>query len=411
MRTSFRRQAYNVFFRLSPLLILVLLELSLRFLGIGESYELFLRSEDKQYYDLNPKYYLRYINIKQFPDIPVLDQRFSVDKPENASRIFLIGDHSLSSLFPDANTRKIIPDFYDSTGHYYEIIQLAVPLGNSFSVTSLAREVERYDADALVLISGANEHYGIPRKSPWMQDINNYGGISAYVTLKKYRFLQVLDRFVYLRKDDISTFPPADLDDWSVPYRSREYEETLSHFDRNIRRMTRKADIPLFMVSLPEHIKVPPYRSLFDDKELSDADIAKECAVLVHNADRFSIKRWINDLKAWEPETAIYYYCLGMIAERAGQTEDALKHYRRALELDVFRVRSDPNTNDLIVKHSGEWDGLNLIDVREHMMRTSQNGLRINRYFQNPRALNPSGRELFINEIKKNLTDHFGSGE
>ena len=409
MKTSFRRQAYNVFFRLSPLLILVLLELALRFLGIGESYDMFLRTEDKQYYTLNPNYYLRFVNAKQFPDIPILDQRFSIEKPENTRRIFLMGDQSLCSLFPDVNTRKILTDFYDSSGYYYEIIQLAVPLSNSFSITSMSRNLKAYDPDACIVISGSNEHYGLPRKSNWMQDINNYWGIAAYVTFKKYRFLQVLDRYVYIRKDDVSTFPPGDLDEWSVPYRSREYEEALSHFDRNIRRMAKKADFPLFMVSLPEHIKVHPYRSLFDDKELSDADIAKECAVLVHNTDRFSIERWINDLKAWEPETAIYYYCLGMIEERAGQSETALKHYRRALELDVFRVRSDPNMNDLIVKYSETLPGLNMIDVRGEMMRTSSDGLRINRYFQNNLTLNASGREFFIKEIRNTLTDHFRS--
>ncbi|MCK4813803.1 MAG: hypothetical protein KAT14_07690 [Candidatus Marinimicrobia bacterium] len=408
MKVSFRQRAYSIFFRFSPLLIVVLLELGLRLWGIGDSYLLFSTSSDKQYYELNHLYYRRFVAAEQFNDIPILPQRFPVKKSNNTRRIFLIGDQSLCSYFPDANTKQILPDFYDSDSLYYDIIQIAVPYTNSFAMVRLVKCLNRYDADGYVVVSGANEFYGIPRKSKWMEDIDNYWGLTAYVTLKNHRFLQILERFVYLKKDSHTEFPPADIDEWAVPYQSDLYLEAESYFERNLKRMIKKAEKPLFLVSLPENIKIRPYRSFFDDKELQDADIAQECAVLVDNADRFTIDRWINDLKAWEPQTAIYYHCLAKINEHEGQTEEALKNYARALDLDVFRVRSNAHFNDLIDMYSGMY-GKGLIDVRGSMLNATSKGLYIDRYFSNGLAFNNRGKKQFTDKIKESLTHYFQS--
>ncbi len=410
MKTSFRRFAYNIFFRLSPLLILLLLELSLRFLGVGESYVLFNVSADKQDYELNPKYYRRFISAEQFPDLDILHQRFPVSKAEHTKRIFLIGDQSFCSLFPDANREQILPGFYGPDSTYYDVVQLAAPLSNSFALAHLVGKLSGYDADACIVLSGAAEFYGLPQKSSWMQDIHNYWGLSAYVTLKAHRFLQVLDRFVYLKRDRDGVFPPADIDQWTVPAGSGQYRESLDFYERNLKRMTGNADFPLFFVNLPVNIKVHPYRSNFNDTEMKDAAIAKECAVLVDNADRFSLDRWIGELGAWEPETAIYYYCLAMINERRGEKEAAVKHYEEALRRDGFRVRPQPGTDRLLREYTA-LNGNVSVDVRAEAKAAASGGLTVNRFFQNGTALNERGKTFFTDMLRTALTEYYHKSE
>lgn len=402
MKVSFRRFAYNVFFRFSPLLIVVLLELSLRFLGIGESYLLFQRSEDGNYQELNPLYYRRFVAAEQFGDIPILPQRFPLEKPEGSRRIFLIGDQTLCSMIPGANETQLIPDFYDRDSVFNDFVQIAAPLTNSFAMKRIVKCLNKYEADACIVVTGANEFYGIPRKSNWMQDIDNYYGLTAYVTLKNHRFLQVLDRFVYLKKEKVITFPPADIDDWAVLYGSVPYAETKSYFERNLKRMIKDAGYPLFFVSPPVNITARPYRSQFDDKEMSDADIARECTVLLANADRFSIERWIAELRAWEPETAIYYYCLAMINEREGNNEAALENYRRALERDIFKARIDPGFTDVIESQTAGSSAA-LIDLRKIMTEAASGGLKVQKFFQGPLTLNARGKQLFADTVLEAL--------
>ncbi len=410
MKTSFRRQAYNIFFRLSPLLIVVLLELSLRFLGFGESYKLFELSADKKYYELNSHYYRRFISSEQFPDADILQQRFPEKKDENSKRIFLIGDQSFCSVFPDANRRQIVPDFYGPDSTYYDIVQLAVPLSNSFALSHLVKKLSHYGADGCVILSGSGELYGLPRKSAWMQDIHNYWGLTMYVNLKAHRFLQVLDRFVYVKKEKNSEFPPQDIDKWAIPSESGEFREVLAFYERNIQRMIEIAEFPLFFVNLPANIKVRPYRSDFNDKEMRDAEIAKEGAILVDNADRFTVERWIEELEAWESETAIYYYCLAMINERKEEKDKAVKNYEKALRLDVFRVRPQWETDQLIREYTASGENVN-IDVYTEMKKAASDGLKINRFFRDGLALNTSGETFFRQMLKTALTRYYKNSE
>lgn len=406
MKNSFRRFIYNVFFRLSPLFILVLLELSLRFLGIGESYRVFEPSPDKQHYELNANFYKRYMAAEQFDTLVFPHQEFSIHKAAETRRIFLIADQSLFSLCPQAAETPFLSSITGADSLRYEIIQLAVPLTNSFAVRRMAIDIRRYSPDACIIVSGANEFYGLPRKSSWIRDADNYYGISAYVFLKKNRFFQVLERFIYLKNPSPEQFPPKNIDEWGIPRRSGQYAESRSLFQRNLKVLAKNAEIPVFLVTLPVNFKAAPYRSDFSDKELSDAEIIRECAILVSNADRFTLERWISELKAWEPESAAYYYCQAMIDEREEEYTQALEHYKQSVERDIFRARSEPDINEDIRNISSENKAI-LIDAEAGFLLDSRNGLDIQRYLRDGRRLNTEGERLFKNIILDSLRSYF----
>ena len=366
---------------------------------------LFKKADDAAYYELNPHYYKRFVSAKQFPEVEILPQTIPLEKPKNTERVFLIGDQSLCSAFPDANKEQILADF-EHEGMNIDIIQLAVPLTNSFAVKRLVKCIGRYDADACVIVTGANEFYGLPRKSTWMQDINNYSGLGWYVTMKNHRFIQVLERFVYMKRDDQEHFPPLTPDEWVIEYDSEAYKESQQYFDRNLKKITKTAKFPLFIISLPSNIKYEPYRSIFADKELQDDELARECAVMTANADRFIIDRWIKDLESWEPESAILYYCKAIIAETEGNQKKALEYYNRAVELDGFRVRFNRDMYWSLVKYETE-DNVVHVDLFKAANEASENGLHIDQYFSDGITLSAKGLELFKSKIRSALQDYF----
>lgn len=366
---------------------------------------LFNKADDAAYYELNPQYYKRFVAAKQFPEVEILPQTIPIKKPENSIRIFLIGDQSLCSAYPDANKQQIIADF-EHDGINVDIVQLAVPLTNSFAVKRLVKCIGKYDADACVIVTGANEFYGLPRKSTWMQDINNYWGLGWYVTMKNHRFIQVLERFVYTKREDQVQFPPLTPDEWVIKYNSDAYNETQQYFDRNLKKITNTSKFPLFFISLPSNIKYEPYRSLFADKELQDDELARECAVMTARADRFIIDRWIKDLESWEPESAILYYCKAMIAETENKQSEAVEFYNRALELDGFRVRFNRDMYWRLVKYEAN-DNVEHIDLFKFANEASENGLHIDQYFSDGITLSAKGQELFKSKTRSALLNYF----
>jgi tetratricopeptide (TPR) repeat protein len=145
---------------------------------------------------------------------------------------------------------------------------------------------------------------------------------------------------------------------------------------------------------------------MFADKELSDSELAKECAILVSNADPFTIDRWINDLEAWEPETAIYYYCKAMIAEGDGNNADALEFYNKALELDAFRVRFNRDMYQSMAKYTDR-EGIEYIDLYSEFNSSANDGLSISQFFKDGIVLNEKGRNVFVSRMKIALINHF----
>ena len=403
---SIRRTAYNIFFRLSPLLIVILIEAALRFFGVGNSLIMFRDSEDGFKKELNPKHYHRYVSERQFEKIEILSQDFPKVKDPNTYRVFLVSDHTLIAAVPEAQTEPLVQDFNLLNGKKVDLIQITVPFTDSFAVKRMLRSLKRYDADACLVFTGQNEFYGLPQKSIWMRDIRNYWGVSSYATMKNHRLVQILDKFLYLNKDIQKQFPPENPDAWLVEADSMVYREIYSYFNRNLKAMSNKSNFPIFYVKLPVNLKHQPYRSFFDDKELIDQDFTKECSTLLKEADKYTLNRWLEDLYAWEPETAIYYYCKAMIEEHNNELDLAHKDYLKAVRLDAFKVRMDTSFTNLINK-AGMVEPHRIIDLEAFLKASSDNPSMFCDCFINGIELDAQSKLLLSELIRLELTTYF----
>lgn len=403
---SLRRTFYNIFFRLSPILIVVLIELSLRFWGVGESYVLFQKSEDAQRYEINSSHYKRYLSERQFEDMDLLYQDFPIEKETDTYRVFLISDHTIISAFPGSNKEELLSDFKTPDGKTVDIIQLALPFTNSFAIKEMLRSTKKYDPDACIVFTGQNEFYGLPKKSVWMRDIKNYWGLNTYVRMKNHRIIQVLDRFLFLSKDISKEFPPLDIDEWALETDFVDYKEISSNFKKNLISSTKNLDFPIFYVNLPVNIKQQPYRSYFDDKELLDKNFVQECSQLLEKEDTYTLGLWLEDLYAWEPKTAIYYYCKAMIEERNKETTQAVEDYWKAVKLDAFKVRMDQDFRNLLMEVAKESPN-KIIDLEAYLLGDCEKYLDCEDYFKNGLELNEKSKKALGELIRDELTEYF----
>lgn len=403
---SLRRTLYNISFRLSPLFIVILLELALRFLGIGESYVLFKESDNAKRFEINSSHYKRYLSEGQFEDMDVVYQDFSKEKDPDTYRVFLISDNTMIAAFPETQKEELLGDFNIPDGKKVDIIQVAVPFTNSFVVKQILASSKKYNPDAYIVFTGQNEFYGLPKKSAWMRDIRNYWGISAYVRMKNLRFIQLLDRFLFLNKDIQQEFPPANIDDWAIEADSIDYKEISSYFNKNLKSINKKLDAPIFYVILPVNITQQPYRSYFDDKELLDQDIAQECFQLLEDTDPYSLNLWLEDLYAWEPKTAIYYYCKARIEVRNKKPDLAVEDYWKAVKLDAFKVRMDHEFKNALIE-AGKQGQNKIIDLESYLLGDSEGSLDCKECFTNGLELNKSSKQALLELIRHELSDYF----
>lgn len=404
MKQSLNKAIKNIYFRLSPFLILAAIELLLLVFSMGQSYRLFKRSDDS--YALNVHYPARYYSREQFETVSLDSFSVPIEKEEGTRRIFLIGDQSVYSMMSRQQLKDLTEPFKDDSGRINQIYSIIIPYANSFAVNGLARDLKSYSPDAVIALTGMAEFYGLPRRSKWLKDISNYGGVKLYTYLKKYRLVQLLESFLYIEKDAPRDFPPKDIENFVVPYASDLYVITESHFQKNLRNLRHGEEYPLFLVTLPINYKAEPYRSIFEDDEMNDRAIALECSTLLNNSDIFSIQRWLKDLKEWEPGTASYYYCNAKIREKEGDREDALKNYIKSRNMDGFRylMQSDFNTD---IRNACRLWGYELIDAETKLIEDSKNHMSIDNYFYDSSSLNTMGITTLKMMIRDSIKDYF----
>lgn len=175
-----------------PLIVLLLLEFSLRWLNYGPDLRLFhsetIRGID--YFRLNPGVKERYFGRVAFSPSSSPDY-FRAEKQPGTYRIFFLGGSTTVgypywyngsfSSFLRQRLRAAFPD------RIIEVVNIGMTATNSYTVLDMARDVINHDPDLLIVYDGHNEFYGAL-------------GVSSAESLGGSRFLSTLSlRLVHYR--------------------------------------------------------------------------------------------------------------------------------------------------------------------------------------------------------------------
>ncbi len=328
------RKWFYIFLILIPILFVVLLEMSLRFLNYGNDYTLFVpiskRFPDKLY--INPNICKKYFSNLKNPPLPLAD---AIDKIKriNSYRIFVLGGSSAegypfvpNASFPRELKRRLELLYPDRE---IEVINCGMSAINSYTLRDFIPSIIKQNPDLVLIYAGHNEYYGALGVGSSGAVLPSRSLSNFYLWLKNFKITQLVENIV---KTIISLFKtPASENNNStlmetvigqslIPLNSNTYKKGLEQFKGNM------SDI----FSMLNDAKVP---------------------VII--GDLICNKR---DFKPFESRsednlpTADSIFNLAVQSLKSNNLEHAKKLFEEARDLDELRFRAPSDINRIIVE-------------------------------------------------------------
>lgn len=338
---------------LAPFLVLGVLELSLRIFHYGQDLSLFIESPaNSDYFVLNPAASRKYFSNQTIATTGNIEL-FRKKKQEHTLRIFVLGE----------STTIGYPYFHNGSFHRwlqyrlmhtfpeknFEIINLSLTAVNSYTVLGFARELVRYEPDAVLIYTGHNEYYGALGVGSTEKIGGNPYIVNGVLALREFRFVQLMTHtwegiarlFGSHRDGPGKTRMELMVANQEIPYRSALFNRGIDQFRSNMEEtlhLFEKAHIPVFISNLVSNEKdLKPFISIPADS-LRYPGFTK------------------ND--------ALGNYYLGRLACQRGDFGQAKTYFSRAKELDALRFRAPDSINSIIGQLCHKYENAHLVDAK-----------------------------------------------
>lgn len=354
MKRNKRTWLFKAIALLMPLLLLALLELTLRLLGYGHDLRVFTEAAG------NPEYLVmnRYASQKFFShaaDATTGNQeRFRKEKLAGTFRIFVLGE-STTLGYPymhNGSFHRLLKYrlMHASPDTNWEIINLSLTAVNSYTVLDFAGAVAEQQPDAVLIYCGHNEYYGAMGvgstnrlgSNPWLIHI-----VMALRTLRTGQLLMnvISDVRGWFVKDagPDETLMHRMADQQQIAYGSGLYKKGILQFEENIDavcRMFSHRDIPVFISNLVSNEK--------DQRPFISGTGEESAGAAFHR---------------------------GIAAYNAGDYKTAKQAFVRAVDLDLLRFRAPDTLNTMIRNIAARYPDVYLVDTRRLFEQYSPHGI------------------------------------
>jgi tetratricopeptide (TPR) repeat protein len=416
-----------------PLLILVGLELGLRFAGYGYDPHFFrqIQINGRNFFVPNEKFSHRF-----FP--PALSRtafpiRFAAEKATNSYRIFLLGE-SAANGDPDTTygvgryLQILLRERFPSVK--FEVISVAMTAIDSSTILPIARECAQHHGDLWIIYMGNNEMVG-PFGAETSYGLRAPGLVftRTLLAIKTTRIGQLLDAIGRRLRSNSST--PREWGGMEMfannrlgyddPARLRAY----ANFSGNLEDILRAAHVvkvPVILSTVGVNLKdCAPFASIhatgLDSKQESDW---KE--IFQEGVDQEAAGSYRKALAAYvkaaqiDPQFAELQFRMGRCDLALTNDDQARREFELARDYDALDFRADARINSAIQKvasrHAGQ--GVFLLDAAKVMAQGSQDQIPGLEFFYEHVHLNFSGNYLlalnFAEQAKKILPVSFTAG-
>jgi tetratricopeptide (TPR) repeat protein len=355
---------------LLPLLLLGLIEISLRLCGFGGYPTMMQRLgqvSDQTLVIADQGGAASWFFANPFRAGITEQHAFLDPKPTNTTRIFLVGESAIkgypeprnlaSSSFLEQMLRDVLPE------RKVEVINLGTTAIASFPVLGILTEALDYEPDLMVIYTGNNEFFGTygvgssgrAGGKPWM--------LSATRALHSLALVQVLDALLYSRRSDSDrTLMEAMVgqsylgpDDW----RRAAAANNLHHNLTEMIRRCRSRGVPVLVCTQPgnerglapmgaENLASMPPAQRDEIKALLAAVEARPPANPKTN--QLALERILE----LYPDHARAHFLLGEVHARAGRQPEALAEFVRARDLDPMPWRTPTLSQNAILTAARE---------------------------------------------------------
>ena len=357
-----------------PLLFFVLVEFTLRLMGVGTHYHYFnqIDIDGEAFYQENPDF------ADQFypPSLNVgpLQNTFAAERSDDRLRVFVLGgsaamgfphkNHGVDRLLA-AQLRALFPN------RDVEVVNTAMTSVNSHVVYQVAKTLPAESADVAVILMGNNEVVGPYGPGTFNQNfLSSLSAIRALQALKRTRLWQLLDSAL---SEVQSSDAKADLEwqgmqmfvDNGVAEDDPRMSAVYEHFEGNLRDIVDTLDakgMHVVLSTVPVNLRQSaPFLSVSRD-DISAGDETKLTALRERAELQALNGRWREAQDLWQQAIALdaghadSHFQLATSLENLGEYALARSHYERALDLDGLRFRADTRINAIIEGVAREYD-------------------------------------------------------
>lgn len=339
-----------------PILVLLFIELILRIAGYGSSHRLFIKHPDKEYKGyliVNPEIGKKYFHKVEYTSPP--NDLFKSKKEDNIFRIFVMGSSTVVG-FPYSNNLMFSRILHCRLQEAYpeknvEVINTAITAVNSYTLQDYAKQIVKYEPDAVLIYAGHNEFYGALGVGSLENSGSKPGLVRLHLKMMNIRIYQLLQNIIHnlasktkQETKQSSTLMKRIVKNSSIIYQSDEYKAGVEQFRQNMELLINKLtnhDVPVYLSTLVSNIHdLPPFESVETSNQPAAIDVFKKAKS----------------------------------AELNGDNIQARNLYNYARDLDCIRFRASSEINNIIAEIA-EKPGVTLVPMLEIFEKNSSNAM------------------------------------
>jgi tetratricopeptide (TPR) repeat protein len=377
---------------LIPLLFFVLLELGLKVLDVGTSFNYFHKIDihGETHYQENPQFAHQFYPPSL--NIGPLYNTFREARSPELIRIYILGG-SAAMGYPHKNhgfdrqlkaqLRAALPS------REIEVINTAMTSVNSHVIYEVARSIPENSADFAVILMGNNEVVGPYGPGTYNQNfLSNLALIRGLQALKRSRVWQALSSIILQviasdAKQELMWEGMQMFTNHSISHNDPRMESVYGHYENNLRDTIdtlHDKGMRVLLSSVPVNLRhSAPFLSAHSP-ELSQEPLDKWSELNNRGSQSLEQKNWGDAIKSLQaaveidPDYADTHFRLATAYENLEEFEKARTHYERALDLDALRFRADTTINQLIrtVAASVEYEAFDFVDSAAAFEQASQ---------------------------------------
>jgi len=370
-----------------PFIILLLLELTLRFFSFGNEYPLFIekpisKSQSSVYLQPNPKVINRYFSNETLaPKVSPDTVYFKKEKSEGSFRVFIQGG-STAAGFPYGRWGSLQGMLEQRFKRLYpnkeiEIINTAMAAVNSYTLLDFVDEIIEQQPDLVLIYAGHNEYLGIMGVGSAFAAKGGRLATLMHLKLKDWRLYQLLQKaYSFAFSSDVlpsksnKTLMSQVAKEKEIPLDSDLYQQGIAQFTGNMSLILQKyqaVGIPVLLGNLVSNESGQvPFSSI------ENVDWKKIKSGLNKNNALSEIERLNSSLTA--NNNAGDYYQLALNLQLLGRFEEAKKSFVLAKDNDLLRFRA-PNEFNLIIESLATKYDAGLINVQAMFNKNSIEGI------------------------------------
>ncbi len=349
-----------------PLLLLGVLEVTLRVAGFGHRTSFFVpqQVQGEKVLVENPAFGLSF-----FP--PALIRGASpvvmkAAKPPGTCRIFLFGESAaLGDPRPAYGVGRYLEVLLRERfpQSEFEVICVAMTAINSHALVPMARECAQYQGDLWIIYMGNNELLGPFGASTVFGPQAPPGGVvRVYLAVQRTRLGQAcvaLARRLHVGGAPASWGGLKMFLDRQIPPDDQRKEQVYRNFQANLTSIVQAgiaAGVPVILSSVASNLKdCPPFGSL-PPQDLAGPDLARWNALFREGITKQTREEYAAALDNYQQAARIasqspaLQFGIGECCLKAANIEEARRHFVRARDLDALPFRADSRINRIIAE-------------------------------------------------------------